>query len=310
MYPERLWSHGFELVTTPGNFGWLRESNDVLEDAAAVRRRFEDDGYVFLRDVIDREVVLGARRELLEKLSSADQVDLGRPLMEAVWSGRTRRDKTTVANFAEDLRSGDALGGVVDDGSVARFYERLFGEDVRRLDHVWVRSVRPGAATGCHYDWVYMGRGSRRLCTSWIPIGDVPYEDGALVVLEGSHRIEELLKTYGRLDVDGGEPNPYGGGWFSKNWVEVRDRFGGRWLTAGDGGFRTGDMLALGMFTMHCSLDNRSSMNRIRLSSDTRYQPASEAADERWVGERPIGHGEVARQRAQGGRRTASEGDG
>jgi hypothetical protein len=48
------------------------------------------------------------------------------------------------------------------------------------------------------------------------------------------------------------------------------------------------------MFTVHTSLDNHS--DRIRISSDTRYQLASEPVDERWVGEQPPGHGPSIKQ--------------
>ena len=51
--------------------------------------------------------------------------------------------------------------------------------------------------------------------------------------------------------------------------------WGGRWLMAG---FRAGHLLA---FTSQ----------RIRLSADARYQPASVPIDERWIGEGSIGHG-------------------
>ncbi len=53
--------------------------------------------------------------------------------------------------------------------------------------------------------------------------------------------------------------------------------------------YETGDVLIFGMFTVHASLDNCT--DRIRLSTDTRYQLASEPIDERWVGEVP-GHSE------------------
>jgi hypothetical protein len=43
------------------------------------------------------------------------------------------------------------------------------------------------------------------------------------------------------------------------------------------------------MFLVHASLDNRSE-NRLRISSDSRYQRASEPIDERWVGINPPGH--------------------
>jgi len=48
------------------------------------------------------------------------------------------------------------------------------------------------------------------------------------------------------------------------------------------------------MYTVHTSLDNGA--NAIRLSTDTRYQLASEPIDERWVGEKPIGHGPQAKK--------------
>ena len=45
------------------------------------------------------------------------------------------------------------------------------------------------------------------------------------------------------------------------------------------------------MDTVHAALDNLSEVNRCRLSSDSRYQLASEPADERWNGHNPIAHG-------------------
>lgn len=47
------------------------------------------------------------------------------------------------------------------------------------------------------------------------------------------------------------------------------------------------------MDTIHGSIDNTT--QRIRLSTDTRYQRSDEPADESWVGENPIGHGPDAK---------------
>jgi hypothetical protein len=41
-------------------------------------------------------------------------------------------------------------------------------------------------------------------------------------------------------------------------------------------------------------MDNHT--NRLRLSTDTRYQLASEPVDERWIGEDPIAHGPEAKK--------------
>jgi hypothetical protein len=41
--------------------GPLRDSTDVSDDATELQRRMTDDGYLFLRGVVDRTDVLAAR---------------------------------------------------------------------------------------------------------------------------------------------------------------------------------------------------------------------------------------------------------
>ena len=72
--------------------------------------------------------------------------------------------------------------------------------------------------------------------------------------------------------------------------MSLRQKFGGRWLTSE---FEPGDLLTFRMDTIHASIDNTT--QRIRLSTDTRYQRSDEPVDESWVGENPIGHGPDAK---------------
>jgi hypothetical protein len=284
---EMRTSHGFPLAASPAGIGPLREVTGVTENAAGLRERMTADGYLLLRGTLDREVVAAARGELLEKLASVGEIDASHPLDAAVYSGGSRRAEGDARAFAKSLRTGPAVRQLCHQGRVIEFYERFLGGAVRPFDYIWVRTVRPGGATGCHFDWVYMGRGTRSLYTSWIPLGAVTLAEGPLAILEGSHRLEELQRTYGAIDVDRDrDRNPYGGGWYSRNPAEVQERLGGRWLTTE---FEPGDMLVFSMFILHCSLDNRS--DRIRLSTDSRYQLAADPADERWIGEDPAGHG-------------------
>ena len=89
----------------------------------------------------------------------------------------------------------------------------------------------------------------------------------------------------------GGGGNIRASGWLTADPVKLRQALGGRWLSAN---FRAGDLLMFSIFTVHASIDNRS--DRVRLSSDSRYQRASESADPRWIGENPIGHGHAAKR--------------
>lgn len=68
---------------------------------------------------------------------------------------------------------------------------------------------------------------------------------------------------------------------------DLRGNLGGRWLTAG--GYRMGDALVFTMATVHGALDSH--RENPRLSSDSRYQLASEPVAHRWVGDKTMAHG-------------------
>ncbi len=280
----QLTSLGHPIDTSPDIFGFLKKSNDIRNNHDLLQRRMKEDGYLFLRDILDHDIVMDARREILEKLASIDEIHPDFPLMDAIASNNSRRKEIDIKPFLKDLRTGAAYDRLCHEGRVMEFFDHFLGGPARAFDYLWLRTVGVGHATGCHYDVVYMGRGTKDLYTAWIPIGDVPLTDGALMILEYSHRLEDLKKTYGTGDVDRDKID----GWLSRNPPLARNTYGGRWLTAE---FKPGDLLCFSMFTLHCSLDNQSPVNRIRISSDSRYQLAAEPIDERWIGTDPIAHG-------------------
>jgi hypothetical protein len=258
--------------------GYLRDSTDSLADVDELRRRIATDGYLLLRGLIDRGAVLEARRVVLEHLREQHALVEGTPLMEGVMprDGRSVGMKR-VAYRPEVLR-------VLEAPELYSFYRRLYGEEPATFTHKWLRAVGNEQFTGSHMDVVYMGRGSERVNTVWIPFGDIPITQGTLVVCEASHRLDSFARmraTYGRSDVDRDRTE----GWFSEDPEEIRDRFGGRWLTAD---VRAGDIITFGLYTLHGSTNNTT--NRFRLSCDVRFQPASEPMDERWAGRSPGGH--------------------
>ena len=75
-------------------------------------------------------------------------------------------------------------------------------------------------------------------------------------------------------------------GAYSSDAIATREELGGRWLLDE---YRMGDVLVFSMHIMHASSDNQT--GSIRLSSDSRYQLASEPVDDRWIGDDPPAHG-------------------
>ena len=293
-----LTTQGHEIDQAPEAFGFLRPSMDVIDDGPALRQRMEADGYLYLPGYLNRDEVLSVRSGLLSRMQEAGGLEPGTPTEAAI----ARRDRGSY--FMPELADDNPeLMRLLYEGRMMAFYTRLLDGWVRHFDFTWMRAVTPGQGTAPHCDIVYMGRGTTNLFTAWTPLGDVPLEVGGLMVLEHSHKNDRLRETYGRKDADeycanrvetpaeGASSAIGGAGAITFNPVRLRERLGGRWLTAN---FRAGDLLTFSMYTVHCSLDNHS--DQIRLSSDTRYQLASEPADERWVGQKPMGHSLAAKR--------------
>ncbi len=178
----------------------------------------------------------------------------------------------------------DELGPFVDSAGLVGLFETINGEPVVGFDFKWLRAVGAGDFTGVHVDRVYMGRGSQRLMTAWVPFGDVPVEMGSLCVCPGSHRhprFRRLQDTYGSMDVDRDSVE----GWFSTDPAEITRDYGAVWHT---GDVSAGDVVVFGMGLLHASTTNRT--DRWRISCDVRFQPAADPVDERWSGADPPGH--------------------
>lgn len=288
-----IYSGGQQLEDGETALGLLQPC-DAQIDVALLRQRMADNGYLYLQGYLKREEVLAVRREILIRVAAEGHLDPAAPLME----GKVKPEAKL--QFRADLARKDnaPLQRLLyhPEGNLMRFFLKFLGAEVRHFDYTWLRCVSPGPSTPSHCDIVYMGRGTRNLYTAWVPMGDAGFEAGGLMILEGSHKNERLRRTYGQRDVDlycSNRPDDSAYTAFGSNGAFTGDAnkvrhslHGGRWLTAD---YRVGDVVVFGMDLVHGGTDNRS--DHLRLSSDSRYQLASEPADERWIGENPPAHG-------------------
>jgi hypothetical protein len=288
-----LSSGGVPLALDTASFGRLVDASQDIRDVAALRARMARDGYLFLPGLLDRDAVLRARHEIVTRLAAAGVLRPDDDPMAAILADGAMLSRETRAGLTANNAP---LHELLYQGAMIAFFERVLGEPVRHYDFTWFRAVPPGLGTPVHADVVFMGRAERdRLFTAWTPIGDVDFAQGGLMILENSCHDAGLRQTYFGMDVDAHCENTEDrrdewqkgtNGWLTRDAAAIRRRMGGRWLTAE---YRAGDVLIFSVFTVHASLDNRS--GRIRLSADSRYQPASMPADERWIGANPVGHG-------------------
>lgn len=260
--------------------GELRDSSPLLGDMDAIRARMQQDGFLLLRGLIDRQKVLTARQTILTHMDEQNALTPNTPVLDGVMP---QGGRSVPMMGRKGIVQHPNVLNVIESTELFDFFEGYFREPALTFSYKWLRGVGNEQYTGAHCDYVYMGQGSPNLHTVWIPLGDIPVDQGTLTMCPESNHLSSFAKlreTYGRMDVDRDKTD----GWFTKDPMEIVETFGSNWLTSE---FYAGDVMIFGMHTMHASTTNLT--ERFRLSCDVRFQPASEPADKRWVGE-GVGH--------------------
>jgi hypothetical protein len=279
----QLTANGHRLDPRPEHLGELEPMNHLLGDPAGLREAMSDRGHLFFRRLLEPELVLAARHEVLQKYAILGEIDDRHPVDDAIAGDGAGVRTANLRAFSESVRTGARYLAVTDADDVLEVHESLLGGEVRSFDMRWPRFVRPGEGCGFHCDGPYMNRGTSRIFSSWIPLGRIDRHEGALILLENSHRSERLRTGYLQADADRD-----GLTWLDDDPVTVQRQYGDRWLTTS---FAPGDVLCFGMHMLHGAIDNASPVGRCRLSSDSRYQRVDEPADPRWNGAAFEGHG-------------------
>jgi ectoine hydroxylase-related dioxygenase (phytanoyl-CoA dioxygenase family) len=286
--PQPLVSNGYTLSSAPNRVGWLQPT-DLSQPLAALREQYRAQGYLWLRKFLDRDEVLAFRRRVFEAFAEAGLLAEGSDPRHGIYSGG-REKKDLVRKIHMEIVRWAAYEAFCLAGPIWSFYEAFLEGPPYLHKRKLLRYNLPGApkCTGAHYDLTYLRAGTDRVCTSWIPIGDIPVEMGGLVYLEGSDAIgrqkeaefaaknadlapEERISAYNK--------NMSETGWLTTDLPSLADLIGGRWLIAD---YEAGDMVIHSAYMVHASTMNTDPKGRIRLSTDIRYQRVRDEIDVRW----------------------------
>jgi hypothetical protein len=241
----------------------LIDSAPLTRDLEALRLRASQDGCLLLRGIPGPEAVTPLRmlaEEIAESLGFLLKQDARRtaPFVKpgAVLSG-TGYDDQRWLTLQERVLADSRFDAIGDHPQLLAVLEALFAGRVLTRRGDICRVALPNAlhlTTPPHQDHWYTG-GTTNLWTVWIPLSDTPLELGPLAVLPGSH-------VNGLLVHDG-----HGVGRHSVGGTDDA-QFAAAPLAAGDA-------ILFNCLTVHRALPNVT-RDRVRLSVDYRYQPASE----------------------------------
>lgn len=256
----------------------LTESSGLLADPVALRRRYAEDGYLYLRGVLDPELVLETREAYFSRFDPS-YLAPGTTTRDGVFSGHRPLDlgaHGTVGHPAFGFVRSPEWRRLVERPELANVASLVLDGPCSCLPRQIVRQFdrSSGRASRAHVDHTYLDRGRGEVTTLWIPLGDCPLETGPIVYLEGSHRLgpdelEALRRVTDRPEDR--RPLSHDLGW-------VSEQVGARWRWVD---FRAGDVAVHSPHIVHASLDVRS--DRMRLSADIRFVRDDADPDPRWL---------------------------
>ncbi|GLV55274.1 phytanoyl-CoA dioxygenase [Dictyobacter sp. S3.2.2.5] len=283
-----LMSNGYQLSQTPQRLGWLEPTDPTLP-MEQLRQKYRADGYLWLKGILNREAVQTFRRRFFAAMQVSGLLAAGSDPEEGIYSGETTQKELAHRIFMEAHRWPE-YEAFCTAPEIVHFYEEFLGGEIYLHKRKLIRYNVPGDArtTGAHYDLVYLRGGTDHLCSSWIPIGDIPVEMGGLTYLEGSDAWgrkmeaefslknadlppEERISAYNKNMREG---------WLTNDLPELAERVNSRWLIAD---YECGDMVVHSPYMIHAATVNYNSGQRIRLSTDIRYQRKDDDIDMRWT---------------------------
>jgi hypothetical protein len=271
-----LWSNDVPIPFNDRTFAPMVDSTELLGSAADLRARFCADGYLLLRGVLDRRKALRIRASYLSRFDRC-MFAPGTDVAAGVFSGTLPHlpEYGTAGHPAHDFVRTAEFDEFTHEPALLQLAEQLLDAPAELTPRRILRHFHRGdrKASRAHVDYDYMDRGTDRLVTMWIPLGDCPIECGGLIYLEGSHRVAPERLDELRPITD----RPHDHRPVCNDLALTAQVLGGRWLWTD---YEAGDLVVHSPHLVHASLDNLS--NVMRISGDLRFHPTDEPVDPRW----------------------------
>ena len=238
--------------------GELRDSSAILGDWVALRERIAQDGYVFVRGLLDPEIVGRVGRNGLCALQAAGWTEPGGDPVSAPPAAPVRavrmRDAFGQPGYRDIVRD-PGFNRLAFTEPVVALMAQILGPDgfcypvkVPRVVYPTTFAPhQPGNYTHKDYNAV------QDMFTCWVPLGEIPRSLGGLALESGSQHSARI------------RPRPI-------------DHLPPGWVTTD---YLPGDLLVFHCLTTHAALPNRE--HRMRFSAEFRWQLADQPAPRRLV---------------------------
>jgi phytanoyl-CoA hydroxylase len=205
----------------PSEIAYLRPSDPSLP-LQELRKRYNDDGYLFLKHLLPRPAVLKAREEYFQFLAPSGVLAPSTPPIRGIFDAAkdTALFPGIGAGGAGANGHPGAQAGVFVDLAIEahaqewyteefcklpellRFMARFtgWGENTLPFRRTLLRNNIPGTkAIGVHYDQIFLRYGEPTSVTAWVPMGDIAHDGGGLIYLENGILFTSLFFYIGKM---------------------------------------------------------------------------------------------------------------
>jgi hypothetical protein len=236
----------------------LKVHNDLIGDREALDRAWEEDGYWFFKQVLDRGSVGRLRARFVEELERQGVID---PPGGASTEDSLRYNGASLERYPfrmEPLAERAPWREMVAEAPIHEFFTRLFGVEPFWVPVAEYRATPPlqdrnrPRFDNIHQDGPYSPGIPFRIC--WIPLARIDADTGGLALVEG------LTEPVNRHPTVNG----------SNTAIPVGALPADRWRRTT---YEAGDLLLMNLWTPHSGLTNLS--DRFRLSIDLRVMETS-----------------------------------
>ncbi|KAK3717249.1 hypothetical protein LTR37_005958 [Vermiconidia calcicola] len=292
--------------------GWMRET-PIDTPWEEMRSRFQEEGYIFVKNVMPREDVYDMREAYFKHLEPTGILKPGTSPRDGIFrdgedpivhNGVGGTDLPADIERQNKLTSAHTMPlylAFLEHPKLRTFIKDFvqWEKDVLIARTMLRHNVPNGLSTGIHYDKIFLRAGEADFLTAWVPIGDCTAQGGGLMYLEDSSDIgRDMEADFNRRAerftpeerISGFNQNMARDGQLSHNVIDftndvLNGNFGDkskkrRWLA---GNFEAGDVVFHNPYLIHGAVKNEDPEGRIRLSTDLRFYEAGTALDKRWM---------------------------
>ncbi|OAL30002.1 hypothetical protein AYO22_01908 [Fonsecaea multimorphosa] len=205
--PVVRWNGG--RSSNPSAIGWLRET---LKDSPIVemRRRYEEDGYILIKGLIPREVVLDMREHYFTHMRSTGLIAPGSDPRDGLFDfssspeefnsigAPSYPDRTKLQAMAAAHCTPEYLD-FLQNPQMREFVRQFmgWGKEVLLARTLLRHCVPHGISLAIHYDKIFLrgGNPANDFLTAWVPIGDITHDGGGLIYLKHSTEIGRQIEA-------------------------------------------------------------------------------------------------------------------